>query len=92
MICFARTIIKNNKIVIMDEVTSSLDTESKKIIIENIEKYLNNSTVIMITNQVEMLKKCDRIIVIDNGEIVEIGNYNKLIEDKNSLFYSLFIK
>ena len=92
LICFARTIIKNNKIVIMDEVTSSLDTESKKIIIENIEKYLNNSTVIMITNQVEMLKKCDRIIVIDNGEIVEIGNYNKLIEDKNSLFYSLFIK
>ena len=46
----------------------------------------------MITNQIEMLKTCDRIIVIDNGEIVEIGSYNKLIEDKNSLFYSLFIK
>ena len=92
LICFARTLIKNNKIVIMDEVTSSLDVGTKKIIIENIEKYLKNSTVLMITNQIEMLKKCDTIIVIDNGKIVEIGNYDKLIEDKNNLFYSLFIK
>ena len=92
LICFARTIIKKNKIVIIDEVTSSLDDETKKIIFENIEKYLKNSTVIMITNQIEILKKCNKIIVIDNGKIVESGKCDNLIEDKNSLFYSLFIK
>ena len=90
LICFARTIIRNNKIVILDEATSSLDFETKKIIIENIEKYLKDCTVIIITNQEDILKKCNRVIVIDNGEIVEVGNYEKLIQNKNSLFYSLF--
>ena len=92
LICFARTIIRNNKIVILDEATSSMDNETKEIIHKNIEKYLKNCTVIMITNQVEMLNQCQKIIVIDNGEIAEIGTYNKLIKDKNSFLYSLFIK
>ena len=92
LICFARTIIRNNKIVILDEPTGSLDNETKEIINENIGKYLKDSTVIMITSQVEMLKQCERIIVIENGEIVETGDYSELIKDKNSLLYSLFIK
>ena len=91
LICFARTIIKKNKIVFMDEATSSLDEKTKNIIIENIGKYLKDSTVIMITNQIDMLKQCQKIIVIDNGEIIQIGKYDKLIEDKKSLFYNLFI-
>ena len=92
LICFARTIIRKNKIVILDEATGSLDNETKAIIYENIEKYLKNSTILMITSQIEMLKKCDKIIVIDNGEIVEIGNLKKLIKNKKSIFYSLFMK
>ena len=92
LICFARTIIKKNKIVIMDDVTSSLDDESKKIINENISKYFKNCTLIMITNQFEMLKKCQRIIVIDNGKIIQDGNFEELIEDKNNLFSSLIMK
>ena len=92
LISLARTIIRNNKIVILDDPASSLDVETKEIIHENINKYLKNSTVILITNQVDMLKQCQRIIVIDNGEIVETGSYSKLIKDKNSLLYSLFIK
>ena len=92
LINFARTIIRNNKIVILDDPTGSLDVETKEIIHENIWKYLRDSTVILITNQVDLLKKCQRIIVIDDGEIVEIGNYSKLIKDKNSFLYSLFVK
>ena len=92
LICFARTIIKRNKIVIIDEATSSLDSETKKIIMDNVEKYLKDSTVIIISNQIEMLKKCDIIVVIDNGKIIESGNYENLITNKKSLFYSLFIK
>jgi ABC-type multidrug transport system fused ATPase/permease subunit len=92
LISFARTIIKQNKIVIMDDVTSSLDDESKKIINENIDKYFKKCTLIMITNQLEMLKKCQRIIVIDNGKIIQDGNFEELIEDKNNLFSSLIMK
>lgn len=92
LICFARTVIRNNKIVILDEPTSSLDSETKEIIHENIKKYLKDSTTILITNQKDLLKLCKRIIVIENGEVVEEGKYSKLIKDKNSLFYSLFVK
>ena len=92
IICFARTIIRNNKIVILDEPTSSLDSETKEIIHENIKKYLKDSTTILITNQKDLLKLCKRIIVIENGEVVEEGKYSKLIKDENSLFYSLFVK
>ena len=92
LICLARTFIRNNKIVILDDAAGSLDAETKEIIEENIDKYLKNATVLMITNQIDMLKKCQRIIVIDNGEIVEADTYSKLINDKNSLLYSLFIK
>ena len=93
LICFARTILKKNKIVIMDDVTSSLDDESKKIISENIFKYFKNCTLIMITNQLEFLQKCERIIVIDNGKIIQDGKLDELLQDKNSsLFSSLIIK
>jgi ABC-type multidrug transport system fused ATPase/permease subunit len=92
LICFARTIIRNNKIVILDEPTGALDNEIKEIINENIGNHLKDATVIMITSQVEMLKQCERIIVIDNGEIAEIGEYSELIKNKKSLLYSLFLK
>ena len=92
LICFARTVIKRNKIVIMDEITSSLDDESKNIINENINKYFKKCTLIMITNQLEMLKKCQRIIVIDNGQIIQEGKLEELLEDKNSLISSLIVE
>ena len=76
----------------VDDATGSLDNETKEIILENIEKYLKDTTTIMITSQIEMLKQCQRIIVIDNGEIVEIGTYSELINDKKSMLYSLFMK
>ena len=92
LICFARAIIKNNKIFIMDEAVSSLDIETKKIIQNNMKKYLQNITVINITHKIEMLEDCDVIFVIDNGEIVETGKYEELVNDKDSTFYSLYLK
>ena len=76
----------------MDEITSSLDDESKNIISENINKYFKKCTLIMISNQLEMLKKCQRIIVIDNGEIIQEGKLEELLQDKNSLISSLIVE
>ena len=91
LICFARTIIRQNKIIILDDPTGGLDAQSKNLIYKNIKKYLKDKTVIIITNKEELIKFCDKIVVVDNGIIVESGSYNKLIKDKNSFFCNLLI-
>ena len=65
LICFARAAIKNNKIVILDEATSSLDFETEKTIKVNMEKYFKNCTLIMITHHISMLENYKNIIVVD---------------------------
>ena len=90
LICFARALIKGNKIMILDEATSSLDIETEKIIQENIEKYLKNVTMLVITHHIHMVKNYEKIIVVDQGRIVEFGDYDSLLKNKNSHFYSLY--
>ena len=82
LICFARAAIKNNKIVILDEATSSLDYETEKTIKENMEKYFKTCTLIMITHHLPMVKDFKNIIIIDKGEIVESGSYSELMDNK----------
>jgi ABC-type multidrug transport system fused ATPase/permease subunit len=92
LISFVRAVIKKNKIIILDEATSSLDTETEKIIQNNLKKYFHDSTVIMIAHHLQMVKGCQTILVIDNGEIIEFGSYSDLLKDKTSKFYSLYIR
>ena len=75
----------------MDDPTGGLDIQTKNIIFKNIKKYLKDKTVIIITNQEDLMKYCDKIVVIDNGVIVDWGNYDKLIKDKNNFFCNLFM-
>ena len=89
LICFARTIIRECKIVILDDPTGGLDIQTKNIIFKNVKKYLKDKTVIIVTNQEDLMKFCDKIIVIDNGSIIESGTYDKLIKD--NFFCNLFI-
>ena len=90
LICFARAMIKSNKIIILDEATSSLDLETEKIIQANMEKYFKDVTLIMITHHIHMVKNCKKIIVVNQGRIVESGEYEALLKNKNSYFYSLY--
>ena len=90
LICFARALIKGNKIIILDEATSSLDIETEKIIQENMNKYFKNDTMIMITHHIHMVKNFKKIIVIDQGRIVESGDFDSLLKNKRSHFYSLY--
>ena len=82
--------IKNNKIIILDEATSSLDIETEKIIQKNIEKYFKDVTLIMITHHIHMVKNCKKVIVIEQGRIVESGDYEELLKNKKTHFYSLY--
>lgn len=78
----ARAIIKNSKIIIFDEATNSLDEETNKIIKETINFLNKNSTIIIITHKLKNIIDSDKIILIENGEIVKIGNHKDLMTNK----------
>ena len=90
LICFARALIKGNKIMILDEATSSLDIETEKIIEVNIQKYLKDVTMLVITHHIHNVKNYKKIVVVDQGRIVESGDYDSLLKNKSSHFYSLY--
>ena len=82
--------IKNNKIVILDEATSSLDYETENTIKKNMDKYFQNCTLIMITHHISMVKDFKNIIVIDKGEIIDEGSYDKLMKNRNGISKVLY--
>ena len=90
LICFARAALKKSKIIILDEATSSLDYNTEKIINENMEKMFKDCTIILITHRFNVVKICDKVFVVENGEIIEKGVYDNLIKDKKSKFSELY--
>ena len=85
----ARAIYKNPEILILDEATSSLDTKSEKAVQEALNRLMKNRTSLVIAHRLSTIQNADKIIVLDNGKIVEIGNHKELVA-KNS-FYKKFI-
>ncbi|MBQ8750324.1 MAG: ABC transporter ATP-binding protein [Alphaproteobacteria bacterium] len=85
-LAIARAILKDAPILILDEATSSLDSQSEKLINKAIENIINNQTVIAIAHRLSTLKNMDRIIVLDKGKIVEEGNFDELLKIKGKFF------
>lgn len=88
-IAIARAILKDSPIVILDEFTSALDVENEHHILAAIDNLVKDKTVIIIAHRLETIRKADRIIVLDKGEIVQEGTHNELINQDG--IYNSFI-
>ncbi|CAG8768883.1 7357_t:CDS:2, partial [Cetraspora pellucida] len=89
LLCFARALLRQPKIIIMDEVTDNLDTETEKKIQEIIHDEFQHSTVLKISLQFKNIIDSDRILVLDKGEIVEFDTPRNLLMNPQSLFSQL---
>ena len=90
LISFLRAFIKNPQILVLDEATSSIDTDSELLIQNAIEKITKDRTSIIIAHRLSTIMKADNIIVMDKGKIVEIGKHSDLIIDKNGYYKKLY--
>ncbi len=85
-LAIARAILANPKIIILDEATSSLDTESEALIQKSLSELIKDRTTIVIAHRLSTIKQADQILVIEAGEIVERGTHDKLIEKEGRYF------
>lgn len=84
----ARAVLKNPPILILDEATSALDSESEKLVQEALTNLMKNRTSVVIAHRLSTIQHADEIIVIQNGEIIEKGSHNELLEN-NGLYKKL---
>jgi ATP-binding cassette subfamily B protein len=84
-LAISRSLLKNSEVILLDEPTSQLDSENERILQNFLQKLAKHKTVIIIAHRLSTIKHADKIIVMEKGEIVEIGNYKEL-QNKNKVF------
>ena len=84
LICLTRALLRNSKILILDEASSSLDPETDRLIQDSIRKHLKHATILTIAHRLSTLADYDKILVMENGTIVEYGTPKHLLERSNS--------
>jgi ABC-type multidrug transport system fused ATPase/permease subunit len=88
-IAIARAVLKDPKILILDEATSSLDSESERLVQEALEKLMKGRTSVVIAHRLATVRKADMIIVLNEGTIVEQGTHSELLSNGNGLYKTL---
>lgn len=89
-VAIARAILKDAPILVLDEATSALDSESERLIQDALRRLMENKTVIVIAHRLSTIQKMDRIIVFDNGKIIEDGTHDALVSKSDSLYKKLW--
>ncbi|MGO4293374.1 peptidase domain-containing ABC transporter [Chitinophaga sp. RAB17] len=85
-ILIARAVYKNPDFLYLDEATSSLDARNEKAIINNLDSFMKNKTVVIVAHRLSTVKNADQIIVLEKGEIIEHGTHTELVQSRNKYF------
>ena len=86
LVAFARTMLCNPAILILDEATSSIDAKTERLLQQGIESLLKNRTSFIIAHRLSTIKNCDKIMFVQNGQIVEVGNHDELMAKKGAYY------
>lgn len=89
LLSFARTVLAKPKLLILDEATANIDTETEVLIQESLEKIKNIGTMLVVAHRLSTIQKADQIIVLQNGEVIEKGNHQQLLKNKG-YYYKLY--
>ena len=89
-VAIARAMIRNTPIIILDEATSALDNESEAVVQKALDNLIKNKTVFVIAHRLSTIKNADRIAVINNGELVELGTHKELLSIENGQYKHLY--
>ena len=90
LISFARTVAHKPKLIILDEATSNIDTQTESIIKESLERIINNNTMIMVAHRLSTIQHANKIFVFHNGRIIEEGDHQSLLKKKGR-YYKLYM-
>ncbi len=88
-IAIARAVLKNPKILILDEATSSLDSESERLVQEALEKLMKCRTSVVIAHRLATIRNSDKIIVLEDGRVIEQGTHSELLANDKGLYKTL---
>ena len=89
LLSFARTVIHKPQILILDEATANIDTETEVLIQQSLEKMKSIGTMLVVAHRLSTIQHADQIIVLQNGEIVEKGNHQQLLKNRG-YYYKLY--
>ena len=89
LLAFARTLAYNPKILILDEATANIDTETEMLIQDALKKLIKNRTTIAVAHRLSTIQHSDKIIVLTHGTIKEVGNHQQLL-DKQGIYHDLY--
>jgi len=89
-VTIARAILKNPRILILDDSTSSVDTHTESEIRESLNKLMENRTTFIIAHRIQSVMNADLIIVMDKGEIIQIGSHALLVSERKGIYRKIY--